>query len=74
MQIAVNVNGTEYSAAIEPRLLLIHFIRDDLGLTGSHWGCDTPVHRLREHRSLGALGRAARGGGRPGRFRRLRRE
>ncbi len=41
MQIAVNVNGTEYSAAIEPRLLLIHFIRDDLGLTGSHWGCDT---------------------------------
>ena len=41
MQIAVSVNGTEYSRVIEPRLLLIHFIRDDLGLTGSHWGCDT---------------------------------
>jgi carbon-monoxide dehydrogenase small subunit len=41
MQIAVTVNGTEYSRVIEPRLLLIHFIRDDLGLTGSHWGCDT---------------------------------
>ena len=41
MQIAVNVNGTEYSRVVEPRLLLIHFIRDELGLTGSHWGCDT---------------------------------
>jgi aerobic carbon-monoxide dehydrogenase small subunit len=41
MQIAVTVNGIEYSRVIEPRLLLIHFIRDDLGLTGSHWGCDT---------------------------------
>ncbi len=41
MQIAVTVNGTEYARVIEPRLLLIHFIRDDLGLTGSHWGCDT---------------------------------
>jgi carbon-monoxide dehydrogenase small subunit len=26
---------------VEPRLLLIHFLRDELGLTGSHWGCDT---------------------------------
>jgi len=41
VQIAVNVNGTEYTAVVEPRLLLIHFIRDELGLTGSHWGCDT---------------------------------
>jgi carbon-monoxide dehydrogenase small subunit len=41
MQIAVNVNGTDYTRVIEPRLLLIHFIRDELGLTGSHWGCDT---------------------------------
>ena len=41
MQITVNVNGTEYARVIEPRLLLIHFIRDELGLTGSHWGCDT---------------------------------
>jgi aerobic carbon-monoxide dehydrogenase small subunit len=37
----MTVNGTEYAREVEPRLLLIHFIRDDLGLTGSHWGCDT---------------------------------
>jgi aerobic carbon-monoxide dehydrogenase small subunit len=41
VQITVNVNGTEHVRVIEPRLLLIHFIRDELGLTGSHWGCDT---------------------------------
>ena len=41
MQITVNVNGTDYAREVEPRLLLIHFLRDDLGLTGSHWGCDT---------------------------------
>ena len=41
MQITVSVNGAEYTRIIEPRLLLIHFIRDELGLTGSHWGCDT---------------------------------
>src|SRR5690348_12580224 len=41
MRVTVTVNGTEYTRDIEPRLLLIHFLRDDLGLTGSHWGCDT---------------------------------
>jgi aerobic carbon-monoxide dehydrogenase small subunit len=41
VQIAVTVNGIEYTREVEPRLLLIHFIRDELGLTGSHWGCDT---------------------------------
>jgi carbon-monoxide dehydrogenase small subunit len=41
MRIAVTVNGTEYAREVEPRLLLIHFLRDELGLTGSHWGCDT---------------------------------
>jgi aerobic carbon-monoxide dehydrogenase small subunit len=41
MQITVNVNGAEYVREVEARLLLIHFLRDDLGLTGSHWGCDT---------------------------------
>ena len=41
MRVAVTVNGTEYARDVEPRLLLIHFIRDELGLTGSHWGCDT---------------------------------
>jgi aerobic carbon-monoxide dehydrogenase small subunit len=41
MRLTVTVNGTEYTRDVEPRLLLIHFLRDDLGLTGSHWGCDT---------------------------------
>ena len=41
MQITVNVNGVDYAREVEARLLLIHFLRDDLGLTGSHWGCDT---------------------------------
>jgi aerobic carbon-monoxide dehydrogenase small subunit len=41
MRLTLTVNGTEYARDVEPRLLLIHFLRDDLGLTGSHWGCDT---------------------------------
>ena len=41
MQVRLTVNDTEQSADVEPRLLLIHFLRDHLGLTGSHWGCDT---------------------------------
>lgn len=41
MKITVYVNGHEHARDVEPRLLLIHFIRDELGLTGSHWGCDT---------------------------------
>lgn len=41
MQITVNVNGDEHTADVEPRLLLVHFLRDMLGLTGTHWGCDT---------------------------------
>ena len=41
MRVAVTVNDTEYAREVEPRLLLIHFLRDELGLTGSHWGCDT---------------------------------
>jgi aerobic carbon-monoxide dehydrogenase small subunit len=41
VQITMLVNGTEYSREVEARLLLIHFLRDNLGLTGSHWGCDT---------------------------------
>ena len=41
MQITVTVNDAAYTREIEPRLLHIHFLRDDLGLTGSHWGCDT---------------------------------
>jgi len=41
MQVTMTVNGVEVTATIEPRLLLVHFIRDHLGLTGTHWGCDT---------------------------------
>jgi len=39
--IQVKVNGTEREATVEPRLLLVHFIRDVLRLTGTHVGCDT---------------------------------
>jgi carbon-monoxide dehydrogenase small subunit len=39
--ITVSVNGREYTRDVEPRLLLVHFLRDVLGLTGTHWGCDT---------------------------------
>jgi aerobic carbon-monoxide dehydrogenase small subunit len=41
MQVTVTVNGDEVTRDIEPRLLLVHFLRDVLGLTGTHWGCDT---------------------------------
>jgi aerobic carbon-monoxide dehydrogenase small subunit len=41
VQVTITVNDAEYTRIIEPRLLLIHFIRDEIGLTGSHWGCDT---------------------------------
>jgi carbon-monoxide dehydrogenase small subunit len=37
----VTVNGEAMAREIEPRLLLVHFLRDSLGLTGTHWGCDT---------------------------------
>ena len=39
--IKVRVNGVEQSADIEPRLLLVHFLRENLRLTGTHIGCDT---------------------------------
>ncbi|MFP3882210.1 MAG: (2Fe-2S)-binding protein [Actinomycetota bacterium] len=41
MNITVTVNGTEHSADVEPRKLLVDFIRSDLKLTGTHIGCDT---------------------------------
>ena len=41
LTITVTVNGTAYEREVEARKLLIHFIRDDLDLTGSHIGCDT---------------------------------
>jgi aerobic carbon-monoxide dehydrogenase small subunit len=39
--ITVTINGTEYERNVEARKLLIHFLRDDVDLTGSHIGCDT---------------------------------
>jgi aerobic carbon-monoxide dehydrogenase small subunit len=41
VQITLKVNGDEVTRDVEPRLLLVHFLRDHLGLTGTHWGCDT---------------------------------
>ncbi|MFJ3640774.1 (2Fe-2S)-binding protein [Streptomyces sp. NPDC090108] len=40
-RISVNVNGTVYEDEVEPRLLLVHHLRDRLGLTGIQIGCDT---------------------------------
>ena len=39
--VTVTINGKEYSSKVEPRMLLVHFIRDVAGLTGTHVGCDT---------------------------------
>ena len=41
MRIKVKVNGTEHESDVEPRLLLVHYIRESLGLTGTNVGCDT---------------------------------
>ena len=41
MEVTINVNGEDVTREVEPRLLLVHFLRDHLRLTGSHWGCDT---------------------------------
>lgn len=41
LKIRLTVNGEEREAEVEPRLLLVHLIRDVLGLTGTHIGCDT---------------------------------
>jgi carbon-monoxide dehydrogenase small subunit len=41
MRVEITVNGQPHSREIEPRLLLVHFLRDTLSLTGTHVGCDT---------------------------------
>ena len=41
IEVSVSVNGKDYHREIEPRLLLVHFIRDELRMTGTHIGCDT---------------------------------
>ena len=41
MNVSMTVNGEQVSHDVEPRLLLVHYIRETVGLTGTHWGCDT---------------------------------
>jgi aerobic carbon-monoxide dehydrogenase small subunit len=41
MEVTMTVNGERVTRDVEPRLLLVHFIRETLDLTGTHWGCDT---------------------------------
>lgn len=41
MQITVSVNGTSHTSDVEPRTLLVHYIREAVGLTGTNIGCDT---------------------------------
>ncbi len=41
MDVSVSVNGQDVAREVEARLLLVHFLRDTVGLTGTHWGCDT---------------------------------
>ena len=41
MEIKVSVNGTQHAVDVEPRMLLAHVIREELGMTGTHIGCDT---------------------------------
>jgi carbon-monoxide dehydrogenase small subunit len=41
VSVRLNVNGVEHQLEVEPRLLLVHALRDHLGLTGTHVGCDT---------------------------------
>ncbi len=43
MNISLSINGKKYEADVEPRLLLVHFIRDLAGLTGTHVGCETSI-------------------------------
>jgi carbon-monoxide dehydrogenase small subunit len=41
VRVRAAVNGVRYESDVEPRLLLVHWLRDELGLTGTHVGCDT---------------------------------
>jgi carbon-monoxide dehydrogenase small subunit len=41
MELTININGEPVTRDVEPRKLLVHYIRETPGLTGTHWGCDT---------------------------------
>ena len=40
-EITLKINGEEFTREVEPRTLLVHFIRENMGMTGTHIGCDT---------------------------------
>src|SRR5437762_2919667 len=42
-KVSIRINGVEHSADVEPRLLLVHFLREVIGLTGTHIGCETSI-------------------------------
>jgi carbon-monoxide dehydrogenase small subunit len=42
-KVSIRINGVEHSREVEPRLLLVHFLRDAVGLTGTHIGCETSI-------------------------------
>jgi len=41
--ISINVNGVDHASEVEPRVLLVHFLREVLALTGTHVGCETSI-------------------------------
>ena len=41
MQVTITINGADVTRDVEPRMLLVHFLREEAGLRGTHWGCDT---------------------------------
>ena len=41
MQVTITINGEQVTRDVEPRMLLVHFVREEAGLRGTHWGCDT---------------------------------
>jgi len=43
VSVRIKVNGREHESTVEPRLLLVHYLRDELGLTGTHIGCETSL-------------------------------
>jgi carbon-monoxide dehydrogenase small subunit len=43
VEIQLRINGKQYENSVEPRLLLVHYLRDVLGLTGTHIGCETSI-------------------------------
>lgn len=41
MEVSISVNGSDHRSQVDPRTLLVHYLREELGLTGTHIGCDT---------------------------------